>query len=70
VTLVTYFLNIANLVSVIYGPTWMHVAAAIPAAVMLWILISWSPSGRRQWLVAAAMTVYVALYYFLFVRHG
>src|SRR5207237_439625 len=51
------------------SPTWLQVAAAIPAAAMLWTLICWTPRGRRQWYLAAGMIVYVACYYFLFVRH-
>ena len=52
----------------IHSPRWLEVAAAIPAAVMLWTLICWNPKGRRQWLLTGAMLAYVACYYFLFVR--
>jgi len=50
------------------GPRWLEIAASIPAAAMLWALLCWNPKGRRQWYLAAAMMVYVACYYFLFVR--
>jgi hypothetical protein len=50
------------------SPTWLQVVAAIPAAVLLWTLLAWNPRGRRQWLVAAAMMVYIAAYYWVFVR--
>jgi hypothetical protein len=48
--------------------TWLEIVAAVPAAVMLWILLAWNPRGRRQWFVAAAMMIYIAGYYWLFVR--
>ncbi len=48
--------------------TCLRVAAAVPAAAMLWILIAWTPRGRRQWLLAAAMMAYIGCYYFLLVR--
>jgi hypothetical protein len=47
---------------------WLQAVAAIPAAVMLWTLICWTPRGRRQWYVAAGMIAYVVFYYVLFVR--
>jgi hypothetical protein len=50
------------------NPTWLRILAAIPAAVMLWVLLAWNPKGRRQWLVAVAMAVYIAGYYWMFVR--
>jgi hypothetical protein len=50
------------------SPTWLQVATAIPAAVMVWTLLAWNPKGRRQWLIAAAMMVYIAGYYWVFVR--
>ena len=51
------------------SPAWLQTVAAIPAAVMLWVLLVWNPKGRRQWSVVAAMVVYIAGYYWVFVRH-
>ena len=50
------------------SPSWLQVVAAIPAAVMVWALLVWDPKGRRQWLIAAGMMIYVAGYYLVFVR--
>jgi hypothetical protein len=50
------------------SPTWLQVVAAIPAAVMLWTLLAWNPKGRRQWVIAAVMMVYIAGYYWVFIR--
>ncbi len=52
-----------------HAPTWLEVAASIPAAVMLWAILWWTPKGRRQWFLAAAMIAYLACYYLIFVRH-
>jgi hypothetical protein len=49
--------------------TWLEVVAGVPAALMLWILIVWNPKGRRQWLIAAALMIYVGGYFWLFVWH-
>jgi len=51
-------------------PTWLQILAALPAAVMLWGLISWTPRGRREWFLAAAMMAYIVYYYFIFVLLG
>jgi hypothetical protein len=48
--------------------TWVQILASVPAAVMLWVLLVWNPRGRRPWFVAAAMMIYIAAYYWLFVR--
>jgi hypothetical protein len=62
-------MNVTNAAMVAnQSPTWPQVVASIPAAVMLWTLLAWNPKGRRQWLIAAAMMVYIAAYYWVFVR--
>jgi hypothetical protein len=58
----------ANLMVANQSPTWLQIVAAIPAAVMVWTLLARNPKRRRQWFVAAGMMVYIAGYYWLFVR--
>ncbi len=60
---------INTLIVTTQSPTWLQTVAAIPAAVMLWILLAWHPKGRRQSLIAVAMILYIAGYYWLFVRN-
>jgi hypothetical protein len=50
-------------------PTWLKTVAAVPAAVMLWILLAWNPEGRRQWRIAIVMMLYIAAYYWFFVHN-
>jgi len=47
---------------------WLRVTAAVPAAVMLSILVHSTPKSKRQWIWGAAEAAYVAFYYFFFVR--
>jgi len=47
---------------------WLRVTAAVPAAVMLSILVHSTPKSKRQWIWGAAGAAYVAFYYFFFVR--
>lgn len=49
-------------------PLWVEVVAAIPAAVMLWGLLAWTPRSKKQWILAGGMAIYVALYYLLFIK--
>lgn len=49
-------------------PEWLKVVFAVPAAVMMAILICWNPGTKKQWLWAAGMAGYVALYYFVIIR--
>ena len=51
-----------------HWPTWFMTVAALPAAIMLWVLIGWTPETKKQWLWASAMALYIAFYYFFFVR--
>ena len=45
---------------------WLEIVAAIPAAVMVWTLLCWTPKGRKQWILAAVMAAYIAVYYVVF----
>jgi hypothetical protein len=49
-------------------PDWIKGILAVPAAVMMFILIAGNPRTKKQWLWAAGMAGYVALYYFFVVR--
>lgn len=49
-------------------PGWIKGIFAVSAAVMMFILIAWNPRTKKQWLWAAGMAGYVALYYFFVVR--
>ncbi len=42
--------------------------AAVPAAVMLWVLLIWDPKSKKHWTAVVVMAVYLTIYYFVFIR--
>ena len=52
----------------VHAPVWVLVIAAIPAAVIMRILLFWNPKSKRQWLIAGGMTAYALAYYIVFLR--
>lgn len=54
---------------VVQAPKWLEMVAVIPAAVIMWALVIWTPKTRQQWYMAAAAVLYIAAVYVIFIRN-